>query len=238
MRRTLLILALATLNAHAVNCIRATFDYYASQYMPEDDIKTYILPGDLTPDSLSQEEKSLILTVKYHWTGNHLDKLDISHSCLDDEVKGINIPNGTVDSTRMGKLTRYNWTFPDKSSNFTVYRGMDSVDIVYGPEKEPAHHTFYIKNDTIYDVNDWLPRKWITFRNGNSCIRAKEIEKKLEDGSVQKAVGEIYATYEYETRGDFLIQEIFEPDYTKYIMPPGPCDGGDKSTTIYYRKKK
>ena len=62
-------------------------------------------------------------------------------------------------------------------------------------------------------------------------------EKKFGNGSVLKVGEEIYTTYEYETRGDFLIQKIFEPNHNRYVKPPGPCDGGDKYTTIYYRKR-
>lgn len=70
---------------------------------------------------------------------------------------------------------------------------------------------------------DYLPQP----KQREQLHQGERNRKKLEDGSVQKAIGEIYFTYEYEARGDFLIQEIFEPNHTVYIMPPGPCDGGD-----------
>ena len=241
MRRTLIILALAIMNVHAIDCIRATFDYFASQYMSEDDMKLYILPGSLKPDSLHQQEKSLTYDIKFHWNGNHLDNLTFTHSCLDDGSTGTVIPNWKVDSTKVGKLQKYTWTFQPKDAfmNFTVYRGKDSVDIVRN-EDPNRHYTFYIKNDTIHELDNGIPRNWIIYRDPkdeNKCYRANGQEKKFGNGSVLKVGEEIYTTYEYETRGDFLIQNIFEPNRNRYVKAPGPCDGGDKYTTIYYRQK-
>ena len=226
MRKSIVLLALAVLNANAVDCIRETFEYFATQYMPEDDIKMHILPGKLKPDSLHQKEKSLTYTAKYHWTGNHLDKRTIGHFCLDEGGEGSYVPNWKVDSTKVDKLKKYTLTLPpnDVYTNFTVYRGKDSVDIVTGS----THHTFYIKNDTIHELNNWIPKNWVIYRdpkNESKCYRANGTKT-------------IYFTYEYETRGDLLIQYIFQPNHNKYIKPPGPCDGGDKYTTIFYRKSK
>ena len=53
------------MNVHAVDCIRMTFDYLASEYMTED-LNLYILPGSLKPDSLHQEQESIVSTIKYH----------------------------------------------------------------------------------------------------------------------------------------------------------------------------
>ena len=242
MRRALIILTLAIMNANAVDCIRATFDYFATQYMPEDDMKFYILPGSLKPDSLYQKQKSQIFAIKFHWTGDHLDDLVFSHSCLDDGATGTVVPDWKVDSAKVGKLKKYTWTFSPKYADmdFTVYRGKDSIDIVRN-EDPNRHYTFYIKNDTIHELDNWIPRHWIIYRDPkdeNKCYRANGKEKKFENGSVLKVGEEVYTTYEYETRGDFLIQKIFEPDRNRYVKPPGPCEGGDKYTTIYYRKKK
>ena len=69
--RTILISILLTLNAHAVDCIRPMFEYFASHYMTEA-LNLYILPGRMNPDSLHQQQKSLVSTIKYHWTKNRL----------------------------------------------------------------------------------------------------------------------------------------------------------------------
>ena len=230
------------MNAHAVDCIRATFDYFATHYMPGEDLKLYILPSDLKPDSIHQQHHSQIYTIKYHWTRNHLDSMVFSQSCLDKGSKGTVIPDWKVDSTKAGKLKKYTWTFSPKYDymDFTVYRGKDSVNIVRNEDPD-RHYTFYIKNDTIHELDNWIPRHWIIYRdptNENKCYRANGKEKKFENGSILKVGEEVYTTYEYETRGDFLIQKIFEPDRNRYVKPPGPREGGDKYTTIYYRKKK
>ena len=55
MRRTFIILALAALSAHAVDCIRPMFEYFASHYRTEV-LNLYILPGRMNPDSLHQQQ--------------------------------------------------------------------------------------------------------------------------------------------------------------------------------------
>jgi hypothetical protein len=102
-----LILTLAVLNAHAVDCVRETFEYFATQYMPDDDIRTYILPGKLKPDSLHQQEKSLTYTIKYHWTKNRLDSMTFTQACQDDIYRETMKVDWKVDSARVGKLMRY-----------------------------------------------------------------------------------------------------------------------------------
>jgi hypothetical protein len=209
--------------------------------MPEDDIKLYILPGNLKPDSLHQQHHSQVYTIKYHWTGNHLDSMTFAQSCLNKGNKVTVVPDWKVDSAKVGKLKRYTWTFPPKYADmdFTVYRGKDSVDIIYDPEEGATHHTFYIKNDTIHKLDSGIPRNWVIYRdpkNENKCYRANGKEKTFGNGSVLKVGEEVYTTYEYETRDGFLIQKIFEPDRNKYFRAPGPCEGGDEYTTIFYRK--
>lgn len=240
-RETFIILALVALSAHAVDCARTTFDYFATQYMTEQ-LNLYILPGALKPDSLHQRHHSQVYTIKYYWNGNHLDSMTFAQSCLDKGNKVTVVPDWKVDSTKVGKLKKYTWTFQPKYAfmNFTVYRGKDSVDIVTGSRDESTHQTFFIKNDTIRELNNGIPRNRIIYRdpkNENKCYRANGKERKFENGSVLKVGEEVYTTYEYETRGDFLIQKIFEPDRNRYVKPPGPCEGGDEYTTIYYRKK-
>lgn len=208
------------MNVHAVDCIRMTFDYLASEYMTEN-LNMYILPGSLKPDSLHQQQKSLVSTLKYHWTKNRLDSMTITHTCQDDVHKGTMKVNWKIDSTKVGKLMRYDWIFPDKSDNFTVFRGKDSIAIIIDKEQT---HSFYIKNDTIHEVNDWLPRNWIIFRDPKNENRCTQVN------------GKEITTYEFEKRNNTLILSITEPDHSIYIKPPGPCEGGDKYTTIFFKQ--
>lgn len=210
------------MNVHAVDCIRMTFDYLASEYMTEV-LNLYILPGRMNPDSLHQEQNSLVITIKYHWTKNRLDSMTFTHACQDDMHRGTAKVDWKIDSAKVGKLMKYDWIFPDKTDNFTVFRGKDSVAIVIDEEQT---HSFYIKNDTIHEVNNYIPRNGIIFRdpkNENRCTRVN---------------GKEITTYEFEKSGNTLILTITEPDYNMYIKQPGPCEGGDKYTTIFYRKSK
>ena len=222
MRQTFIILAFLAFNAYAVDCIRPMFEYFASHYRTEV-LNIYILPGRMNPDSLHQQQKSQVSTIKYHWTQNHLDSLTFTHGCQDKVHRGTAKVDWKVDSARVGKLMRYDWIFPDKSDNFTVFRGKDSVAIVIGEEQT---HTYYIKNDTIREINNYIPRNGIIFRdpkNENRCTRVN---------------GKEITTYEFEKSGNTLILTITEPDYNMYIKQPGPCEGGDKYTTIFFRKNK
>ena len=215
-----LILALAALNVHAVDCIRPMFEYFASHYMTES-LNLYILPGRMNPDSLHQEQESIVSTIKYHWTKNRLDSMTFTQACQDDIYRETMKVDWKVDSARVGKLMRYDWSFPNKRDNFTVFRGKDSVAIVKGKEQI---HSSYIKNDTIRGIDNWLPRKWIIFRdpkNENRCTQVNEKE---------------ITTYEFEKEGNTLILNITEPDHSMYIKPPGPCEGGDKYTTIFFKQ--
>ena len=233
MRRTIIILALATLTAHAVDCIRPMFEYFASEYRTEV-LNIYILPGSLKPDSLHQQHKSQVSTIKYHWTQNHLDSLTFTQACQEKVHRGTAKVNWKIDSTRLGNLMRYDWIYPDKSDNFTVFRGKDSVAIVTGEE---LTHSYYIKNDTIHEVNNWIPRNWVIYRdptNESRCFQANGKEKRYGNGSVSKVGSEVYTTYEFEKRGNTLILKITEPDHNMYLKPPGPCIGGTKYTTIFF----
>ena len=233
MRRSIIILTIAALSAHAVDCVRATFDYFATQYMTEQ-LNLYILPGSLKPDSLHQQHKSQIYTIKYHWTQDRLDSMSLTRACQEKVHRGTAKVNWKIDSTRVGKLTRYDWIFPDESDNFTVFRGMDSVAIIID---EKQTNSYYIKNDTIRETNNWIPMDWVIYRDPNDesrCYQGNGKEKHYENGSVSKVGAEIYTTYEFEKRGKTLILRITEPDRNMYLRPPGPCMGGTKYTTIFF----
>ena len=62
MRRTFIILALTALNAHAIDCIRHTFNYFATNFQDH----ALTMPGEMLPDSLYQEQNVMVYTIKYH----------------------------------------------------------------------------------------------------------------------------------------------------------------------------
>ena len=123
-----------------------------------------------------------------------------------------------------------------KHTMSTVFRGKDSVAIIID---EKQTNSYYIKNDTIREVNNYIPRDWVIYRdptNENRCYQANGKEKRYGNGSVSKVGAEIYTTYEFKKKGNTLILKITEPDHNRYLRPPGPCTGGTKYTTIYYRQ--
>lgn len=223
MRRTFIVLAAAFLNAHSVDCIRPLFDYFATNF----ENNALVMPGEILPDSLYQEQNGLVYTIKYHWTGNHLDSMNLHHSCraLDYEKHSTYISDWKIDSTKVGKVTKYDWKSSKDKWHFTVYRAKDSVYIDLDKEQ---HQVFYIKNDTIHEVNNWIPRQWIIYRDPNN---ESKCSRKSDNGF-------IIDTYEYEMKGSTLIQKSIKFDHNRYIKAPGPCYGGNKYTTMYYKKGK
>ncbi len=216
-----IIVIMAFLNAHSVDCIRPLFDYFATNF----ENNALIMPGEMFPDSLHQEQNGLVNTIKYHWTGTHLDSMNLHHSCraLDYEKHSTYISDWKIDSTKVGKVTKYDWKSPKDRWHFTVYRTKDSVYIDLDKEQ---HQVFYIKNDTIHEVNNWIPRQWIIYRDPNN---ESKCSRKSDNGF-------IIDTYEYEMKGNILIQKSIKFDHKKYFKAPGPCMGGNEYTTIYYKK--
>lgn len=223
MRRTLFILVLAAFYVHAVDCIRPTFNYFATNFEEH----ALVMAGDMLPDSLYSEQNGLVYTIKYHWTGDHLDSMGLYQSCRarNIENRSTYIPDWEIDSTKVGNVKKYDWrSQKEKGWHFTVYHAKDSV---YIDIDKKQHQTFYIKNDTIHEVNSWNSRNWIIYRDPNNeskCTRKSE--KNL-----------IINTYEYEMKGSTLIQKSIKFDHNRYIKAPGPCMGGNEYTTIYYRKR-
>ena len=223
MRRTFIILALATLSAYAVDCIHATFNYFATNF--ED--HALVMASEMLPDSLYQEQNGLIYTIKYHWTGTHLDSMGLYQSCRarNIEKRSTYIPDWEIDSTKVDKVKKYDWKSLKDGWHFTVYRGKDSVYIDIDKEQ---YQIFYIKNDTIHEVNNWIPMQRIIYRDPNNeskCIRTSDKKNFL------------IGTYEYEMKGNTLIQKSVKFDNNRYFRAPDPCTGGNEYTTIYYKKQ-
>ena len=223
MRRTFIILAMAALSVHAIDCIRATFDYFATNFEEH----ALVMAGDMLPDSLYSEQNGLVYTIKYHWTGTHLDSMGLYQSChaRNIENRSTYIPDWEIDSTKVGKVMKYDWrSQKEKGWHFTVYRAKDSVCIDIDKEQ---HQTFYIKNDTIHEASNWIPINRIIYRDPNN-------ESKCTRKSDKNF---LIGTYEYEMKGNTLIQKSIKFDNNRYFRAPDPCTGGNEYTTIYYKKR-
>ena len=209
MRRTFIILALAALSAYAVDCIRATFNYILID-------RSYweFTPDNLYIDSSYSQNKSMINTSKFYWSGNKLDSIKMHMSCRDNRKDWTVAKDWKVEKTKQGT---YTWTDPMPMS---IFQGKDSLDISIDGHR----YTLLLRNDTIFEkTNDNSPQ-YIIIRdpnNRNKCYRTNKS-------------GLTITTFEYEMQGSTLIQKMVKPDHNKYFRNPGPCSGGDKYTTIYY----
>ena len=215
MRRTFIILALAALNLHAIDCIQATFNYILI-----DRSFWEFTPDNLYIDSSYSQNKSMINISKFYWSGDKLDSIKMHMSCQDHRKDWTVTKNWKVSTEKQGKDTKYMWTEP---MTMHLTKGKDFFDLQMGEQ----HYRPYIQNDTLFEKDGNKQTKRITTRDSNNeskCYRNNES-------------GLLITTFEYELKGDTLIQKMAEPDNNKYFRNPGPCAGGEKHTTIYYKKR-
>ena len=216
MRRTFIILALVVLNVYAVDCIQATFNYILI-----DRSFWEFTPGNLYIDSSFSQNKSMINTSKFYWSNDKLDSIKMHMSCLDNRKDWTVAKNWKVETSKEGNATKHTWAEP---MPMFLIQGKDSLDFQVGNQ----HYIPYIQNDTLFEKDSNKQTKRIITRDPNNeskCYRNGES-------------GLLITTFEYELKGDTLIQKMVEPDHNKYFRNPGPCTGGEKHTTIYYKKTR
>ena len=215
MKKVILILSILALDVFAVDCIRATFNAYVMQYT----IYSEDYEG-LRTDSMYVDKGSSIYISKDYWTGNHLDSV-IEYGKSSDSEKWENrvtLMNRTATVTQEGDLKKY--TILDDGeidSEYFIFLDKDSLYYKEGIEDD----TIYIKNDTLHrDHGEEIIVK--DADNENKCYN------KDRDNNV-------WMTYEYETRGDTLIQKRTHQDGGKVLITfMVPVDSN--STTTIQRK--
>ncbi|MBO5532922.1 MAG: hypothetical protein J5977_10780 [Fibrobacter sp.] len=215
MRRTIIILTLAALSAHAIDCIRATFNYILID-------RSYweFTPDNLYIDSSYSQNKSMVNTSKFYWSDTKLDSIQMHMSCRDNRKDWTVPKDWKVETIKQGSTTRYTWTEP---MPMFLTMGKASLDFQIGDQ----HYMLYIQNDTLFESGGNSQTKRIITRDPNNesrCYRKNES-------------GLLITTFEYEMQGSTLIQKMVEPDHNKYFRNPDPCYGGEKRTTIYYKTR-
>ena len=184
MRRTLAILALLTLSAHAVDCIRAKFDIFVAQYEALNDNYTGLII-DSTSSEYTQEKYTFSNDHTYLWTW-------YTRMSPDGEFKK-NKPQEMdykAEISQEGDFKVY-----DRGS--TVFRVFHTEDSIYveklsNERSDTTIIIWYIQNDTLYENSSFI----VTYDPGfeNRCFQTK-----TNDSSYKEL-------YKYETKGDTLVE--------------------------------
>ena len=193
------------LNSFAFDCLRTTFDLYvASQYdMYEKDYEGYILDSLYTDQGEGQS-----LSIKYYRTGNYLDSAVEYKTTPDTTTQRVIVYNETVkvdkeensktvhlykDGEEYQKMEFY---FKDDSLYYRTLNIQGKIENLY------EEYSFYIINDTIFE-NDGSPITVHDPENENRCSVNHQMQAATPWTTLM--------TYEYETRGDTLIQTKRNP---------------------------
>ena len=199
MKKLLLILSILALNAFAFNCIRTTFDLIVlSEYEMYDEGYEGLVPDSFYVD---QGEDSYF-SVKYYRTKNYLDSAREYFSNLDTSDYRLTIYNTTAKIEKNGSsktITLYTGGIPSQE----IYAYLEGDSLYYknyifedGAKTVDDYQSVYIKNDTLYTAD------------GNIIINDPENENKCIAQYYYSEVSSwgTWMTYEYETKGDTLIQ--------------------------------
>lgn len=219
MRRTLFILTFLALNAFASDCIQTIFDLYIGKEYGIYD-KSY---EGYVPDSIYYEEKGAdiglldqIRITKYYRTGRHLD------STMEYFIK----PDTTIQ-----ELTIYNDTTIIEDDGF-----LKTISI-YKDEKLFRKKRVIFKEDYLFYDSDFLDAREYEIRHDtlfdlkyeyNILVRDPEDEGRCIDPYQPDSTYPFMSKYEYEIRGDTLIQT-----WTSMVFP-----AIEKSFYIYVRPEE
>ena len=205
MRRALIILGLMALNSFAFDCLRTTFDLFvASQYnMYDEDYNGYVLDSLYTDKGEGQS-----LSIKYYRTGNHLDSTIEYNVTPDTTTQRVIVYNETVkvDKEENSKTVHFykdgeeyqkiEFYFKDDSLYYRTLNIQGKIENLY------EEYSIYIVNDTIFE-NEGSPITVHDSENENRCSVNHQMQAATSWTTLM--------TYEYETRGDTLIQTNHNP---------------------------
>ena len=187
------------MNVFAFDCLRTTFDLFVvGQYdMYDTGYEGYV------PDSFYIDQgESQYYSVKYYRTDNYLDSTIEYYVHPDTTIQNLTIYNGQVEIEKDGPYkTIYIYKEGLKSQKILSYFEDDSLyykTIVFVDKNEIVNEesSFYIRNDTIYSSDGSIIVR--NAENEEEC----NVNVQADPSSPWTAV----MTYNYETRGDTLIQ--------------------------------
>lgn len=240
MKKFILIITLGALNAFAIDCLRSTFDIFAKEY-PASIEPTTAIYKNFFVDSIylhyaDTSHSTEFDNNKYYYTDTHVDSAKTytkEHGSDDWEIKVLSPEELTLEAygvkttiTQEGdfKRVRQEGKGNPPITEYLIYETKDSVFYVVSyldssGNKSPDGlntyvHTVYIRNDTLYQSEDG---------SGNYIVRDTANESKCYEYD-DYPQNEVYATYEYEMKGDTLtatekILGGYQSTFTIFFVP-------------------
>ena len=237
MKKLILIITLGALNAFAIDCLRSTFDIFAKEYPASSSNEfTTALYKNFFVDSIylnyaDASHSTEFDNNKYYYTGTHIDSAKTytkKHGSDEWEIKVLTPEELTLQAygvkttvTQEGdfKKVRQEGKGNPPVIEYLIYETKDSVyyTVSYLYESgniDSYEHRIYIRNDTLHTTEDGT---------GSFIVRDSTNENKCYEYN-NYAKNEIYATYEYEMRGDTLtatekILGGYRSTFTLFFVP-------------------
>ena len=199
MRRTLFILTFLALNAFASDCLHTMLNLYAAEEYGIYD-KNY---EGYVPDSIYDEQGlGKIYIIKYHRTGNHLDSTMEYFINPDTTTQELTIYNDTTIIEDDGFLKTISIYKDEKL--FRKKRVIFKEDYLFYDSDFLDAREYEIRHDTLFDLK----------YEYNIIVRDPEDEDRCIDPYQPDSTYPFMSKYEYEIRGDTLIQT-----WTSMVFP-------------------
>ena len=254
MKKLILIITLGALNAFAIDCLRSTFDIFAKEY-PASKEPTTAIYKNFFVDSIylhyaDTSHSTEFDNNKYYYTGTHVDSAKTytkKHGSDNWEIKVLSPEELTLEAygvkttiTQEGdfKRVRQEGKGNPPITEYLIYETKDSVFYVVSyldssGNKSPDGlntyvHTVYIRNDTLYTTESGVKAYIVRdTANESKCYEYDDYPQ-----------NEVYATYEYEMKGDTLtatekILGGYQSTFTIFFVPSEKY-----STTIISGKRR
>jgi hypothetical protein len=235
MKKLILIVTLGALNAFAIDCLRSTFDIFSKEYPTSAEFTTAIYKNFFV-DSIylhyaDTSHSTEFDNNKYYYTGTHVDSAKTytkKHGSDEWEIKVLsrdslnNRANGvktTVTQEGDFRKVRQEGKGNPPAIEYLIYETKDSVyytvSYLYASgNKDTYEHRVYIRNDTLYTTESGVKAYIVRdTANESKCYEYDDYPQ-----------NEVYATYEYEMKGDTLtatekILGGYQSTFTIFFVP-------------------
>jgi len=235
MKKLILIITLGALNAFAIDCLRSTFDIFSKEYPTSAEFTTAIYKNFLV-DSIylhyaDASHSTEYENNKYYYTGSQVDSAKTytkKHGSDEWEIKVLNPEELTLEAygvkttiTQEGdfRKVRQEGKGNPPAIEYLIYETKDSVyytvSYLYASgNKDTYEHRVYIRNDTLYTTESGVKAYIVRdTANESKCYEYDDYPQ-----------NEVYATYEYEMKGDTLtatekILGGYQSTFTIFFVP-------------------
>ena len=215
MKKLILIISLGALNAFAIDCLRSTFDIFSKEYPTSSEFTTELYKNFFV-DSIylhyaDTSHSTEYENNKYYYTDSQVDSAKTytkKHGSDEWEIKVLscdslnnraNEVKTTVTQEGDFRKVRQEGKGNPPAIEYLIYETKDSVyytvSYLYASgNKDTYEHRVYIRNDTLYTTESGVKAYIVRdTANESKCYEYDDYPQ-----------NEVYATYEYEMKGDTL----------------------------------